>query len=142
MTENLEEREKMCAAAGQSGRTSPDVSRQTADATSRLSSPSSSGSQNRMLPMCLCLRKTNGPTQDCSTMNWESGVWPGGNTTVNFGASPSVAKESRLSQILEDSVPEKYYLSAKACRGILTRAERRGKTLPPELEAALIAQSA
>ena len=141
MTENLEEQEKMCIAAGQSGRMYPDVSHQTADATFKLSSRNSSGSQNQMLPMCLCLRKTNGPTQDCSTMKWESGAWPGANMTVNFGVSPSVAKESRLSQILEDSVPEKYYLSARACKGILTRAERRGKTLPPELEAALIAQS-
>ena len=62
--------------------------------------------------------------------------------TLNFGASPSVVKESRLSQILEDSAPDKYYLSPKACKGILTRAERRNKELPPELKAALIAQSA
>ena len=142
MTDNREEQARMSAAAGQSGKTYPDVFRQTAAMTSRQSSRNSSESQNRMLPMCLCLRKTNGHTQDCSTMNWDNGAWPGENTTVNFGESPSVVKESRLSQILEDSVPEKYYLSAKACRGILTRAERRGKTLPPELEAALIAQSA
>ena len=142
MTENREEQERTCAAAGQSGRTSPDASLQTVAMTSRQSSPNSSESRNRTLPMCLCLRKTSGPTQDCSTMNWDSGAWPGESTIVNFGESPSVVKESRLSQILEDSAPEKYYLSAKACRGILTRAERRGKTLPPELEAALIAQSA
>ena len=61
--------------------------------------------------------------------------------TRSFGECPSVARESRLSQILEDSPPQKYYLSAKACLGILRRAERRGKELPPELKAALIAQS-
>ena len=33
-------------------------------------------------------------------------------------------------------------MSAKACQGILNRAERRGKELPPELKAALIEQSA
>ena len=38
---------------------------------------------------------------------------------------------------LEAEVPAKYYLSPKACAGILRRAERRGKTLPPHLEAAL-----
>lgn len=35
-------------------------------------------------------------------------------------------------------VPEKYYLSAKACRGILTRASRRGKKLQELLETALL----
>ena len=55
----------------------------------------------------------------------------------SFGESPSVAVESRLSQILEDSPLPKYCLSAKACQGILNRANKRGKELPPELEAAL-----
>ena len=34
----------------------------------------------------------------------------------------------------------RYSLSPKACQGILTRASRRGKPLPPKLEAALVAQ--
>lgn len=43
-----------------------------------------------------------------------------------------------LSDILETGdVPQQYYLSAKACRGILRRAEKRGKELPPQLAAAL-----
>lgn len=58
--------------------------------------------------------------------------------TLNFGESPSVARESTLSQILEANVPEKYYLSARACEGILRRAERRGKALPPILKEALL----
>lgn len=60
----------------------------------------------------------------------------------NIGESPSVAVESTLSQILEDNVPEKYYLSQKACEGILRRAERRGKKLPDVLKTALEQQSA
>jgi hypothetical protein len=40
--------------------------------------------------------------------------------------------------ILEADVPEKYYLSPKACQGILRRAERRGKKLPELLEVALV----
>ena len=60
--------------------------------------------------------------------------------THSFGECPSVAVESRLSQILEDTPHQKYYLSAKACAGILRRAERRGKKLPPELEIALKSQ--
>jgi hypothetical protein len=46
-----------------------------------------------------------------------------------------------LSQILEDSPHPKYSLSAKACQGILNRAAKRGKELPPELKAALEAQA-
>lgn len=59
----------------------------------------------------------------------------------NFGESPNVVVESTLSQILEDNVPAKYYLSPKACQGILRRAEKRGKKLPPLLEQALTAQA-
>ena len=57
--------------------------------------------------------------------------------TLNTGEYPSAAVESTLSQILEANAPEKYYLSAKACEGILRRAERRGKQLPPMLKEAL-----
>jgi hypothetical protein len=61
--------------------------------------------------------------------------------TLNTGASPSVAKESTLSRILEDSPHPKYFLSKTACLGILRRARERDKTLPPQLEAALKAQA-
>jgi hypothetical protein len=46
---------------------------------------------------------------------------------------------SFLSDILEPSneVPQRFCLSSTACRGILRRAEKRGKTLPPMLEKAL-----
>ena len=57
--------------------------------------------------------------------------------TLNTGESPNVAVESTLSSILEADAPSKYYLSAKACEGILRRAERRGKPLPAMLKAAL-----
>jgi len=44
-----------------------------------------------------------------------------------------------LSSVLEPthSIPERYYLTPKACQGILRRARRRGKSLPPVLETAL-----
>src|SRR5690606_33183312 len=44
-----------------------------------------------------------------------------------------------LSDILEATgdVPQRFYLSAQACRGILRRAEKRGKDLPPQLRRAL-----
>ena len=45
-----------------------------------------------------------------------------------------------LSDILETGdVPQRFYLSAKACAGILRRAEKRGKELPPQLRRALAA---
>lgn len=58
--------------------------------------------------------------------------------TPNTGESPSVVRESTLSQILEDNAPEKYFLSARACEGILRRAEKRGKKLPLMLWEALV----
>ncbi len=45
-----------------------------------------------------------------------------------------------LSEILETGpVAPRYFLSAKACRGILRRAEKRGKALPMPLQNALTA---
>ena len=46
---------------------------------------------------------------------------------------------SSLSSILQPQhdVPTRYYLSAKACEGILRRAQRRGKNLPERLQDAL-----
>lgn len=65
----------------------------------------------------------------------------GGYWTLNFGESPRDAEESSLSQILEATVPERYYLSPKACGGIIRRAGNRGKKLPSILEAALLMQA-
>ena len=42
-----------------------------------------------------------------------------------------------LSEVLESNASEKYFLSPKACAGILRRAEKRGKPLPDHLEASL-----
>lgn len=61
--------------------------------------------------------------------------------TLNCGEKPRIKNPTKLSEILEESPDEKYRLSARACSGILNRAERRGKELPPQLEAALRAQS-
>jgi hypothetical protein len=44
-----------------------------------------------------------------------------------------------LSDVLEPtgSVPPRFFLSPKACAGILRRAEKRGKKLPEALDRAL-----
>ena len=48
-----------------------------------------------------------------------------------------------LSDILETGeLPQRYFLSAKACQGILRRAAKRGKTLPEALHQALDAVAA
>lgn len=66
------------------------------------------------------------------------GPWLGDSWTVNISECPREENVSLLSWILQVNVPEKYYLSAKACRGILTRASRRGKKLQELLETALL----
>lgn len=58
--------------------------------------------------------------------------------TLNTSEFHSGAVASSLSDILETGdVPQRYFLSGTACRGILRRAEKRGKSLPPSLRAAL-----
>ena len=67
--------------------------------------------------------------------------WRGDASTLNTGVSPREEKESSLSQILQDDPPDKYYLTRKACLGILRRAYERGKELPRKLNRALEIQS-
>lgn len=75
-------------------------------------------------------------------MKWEDdGAWCGELTTRNTGECPNAVVVSRLSQILEETPHPKYNLTAKACQGILRRAERRGKDLPKLLKEVLIRQA-
>ena len=130
-----------------------DSSVPTKEQTSKQHSPKLSASQSRILPVCLCL-KGSGRNQGASTPRWETGALLGDFMTASFGEQPSMlmaecslqeplngVSVSRLSQILTDSPPQKYSLSAKACQGILNRAQKRGKELPAELKQALTAQS-
>lgn len=66
------------------------------------------------------------------------GLWLGDSWTVNISEWPSAESVSLLSSTLEVNVPQKYFLSARACQGILTRASRRGKKLPDLLQMALL----
>lgn len=60
--------------------------------------------------------------------------------TLNTLEWPSAAAVCSLSDTLETGeVPQRFFLSATACRGILRRAEKRGKQLPERLKAALLA---
>jgi site-specific DNA-cytosine methylase len=58
--------------------------------------------------------------------------------TLSTSEWPSDGVACSLSDTLETgTLPPRYYLSALACRGILRRAEKRGKELPPALYRAL-----
>lgn len=86
--------------------------------------------------------KDGWPTAGCLVaMGGGIGALRGVYSMPSFGECPSVGVESHLSQILEDSPHPKYSLSAKACQGIIRRAERRGKELPDLLKAVLMKQA-
>ena len=109
---------------------------------------------NQMLPMFLSLRK-DGATQE---YYWSvaGGALLGELQMRNTGERPSetavqemcskwgphsVAEESRLSQILEDTPRRKYCLSPLAAKGILSRSQNRGKDMPNVLRTALETQA-
>ena len=97
--------------SGWFGRTSPASCHQAADGTL---APSSEGWQNSGM---------GSPTEFL---------------TLNTTEWPKDADVCLLSDVLETGdVPQRYFLSATACRGILRRAEKRGKNLPPMLGRAL-----
>ena len=152
MTENLVGQMSLFAQDTWYGKTSLEPCPQTKEKTSAASSKKPPKSSKRM-PLYLDLRTENGATQDAS---WEmGGALLGEYTMHSFGEKPFMlteescfqelpngVSESRLSQILVDTVHPKYSLSVKACRGILNRANKRGKKLPEILQNALESQCA
>ena len=65
-------------------------------------------------------------------------AWPGECWIASISEWPNDAVVFSLSDILETGdVPQKFYLSPKACRGILRRAEKRGRELPSALRSSL-----
>ena len=117
------------------GKTSPEPSVQTTEKTSAQSSRRSAPSVKKEYQF-LDLRTGFG---NLLGAYWETAtVLPGGSSTHNTSESLRDADVSSLSEVLEMNAPEKYSLSAKACRGILRRAEKRGKELPDMLKEALM----
>ena len=93
-------------------------------------------------PAYMSLDLTPGAGNLLGESYWEMcSPWRGDASMLNTGVSPNEEKESFLSQILQDSVPQRYYLSKTACLGILRRARERGKELPSQLKAALEIQA-
>lgn len=137
------------------GRTLSEHSAATEEKTSQPCWKKLRVSQNQDFLYLDCRTSKNGQKQEPLTVM--GGLSRGELTTLRTGEKPSetavqemlsvwgphsVAEESRLSQILEVNPLPKYNLTAKACQGILRRAERRGKDLPERLKAVLLMQSA
>lgn len=75
---------------------------------------------------------TAGEILPLSFVGWSNSgmASPGGYLTLGISEYPSAAVECSLSDILETDAPPRYFLSPRACQGILRRAERRGRPLP------------
>ena len=120
------------------GKMSPEHSRQTRAKTSRQSSKKSAKSKT-IHYLYLNLKAENGQTQEKS---WEMrSPLRGECLTLNIGEFPNEENASTLSQILMDKVPPRFYLSPRACQGILRRASEHGRVLPDVLRLALERQA-
>ena len=105
--------------------------------TSDVSLKKSQGS-SRLMFLSLYRGGASGQTPDAWTVT--DGLSHGVSETQLTRECHREEEESFLWQILEETVQEKYFLSEKACRGILRRSEKRGKTLPKVLKNALMKQ--
>lgn len=80
----------------------------------------------------------------------DDGEWRGPSSTPSSsdslsGAAASLSLPSlrKLSDVLEtEPIPQQYFLSGRACAGIVRRAANRGKVLPTALMQALEAVAA
>ena len=91
-------------------------------------------------PIFQCLDLDDG--QEAEWYEVRDVISHGESLTLNIGASPSIVRESSLLRVLEiGGVDRKYYLSPKACQGILRRAKARKKRLPELLYQVLKHQS-
>lgn len=118
------------------GRTYPEPSPVTTERTSEQSWKNLPAWSNQTLLFLDLRGGADGAKQEQSPET--DGLWRGDSWTVNISEWPSAESVSLLSSTLEVNAPEKYYLSARACQGILTRASRRGKKLPDLLQTALL----
>ena len=115
----------------------PDIQKER---TSSASLRSSSASSKKTLPLFLYLKEDDGQGQGASWVTERTdALFPslGDFIMHSFGEFPNEENASVLSQILEERPQEKYSLSSKACIGILNRADKKGKPLPPILKEAL-----
>ena len=118
-----------------SGKTSPEYSAAATKGGTSTKLLSRSAPSLTTELMCLDLRTGAG---NLLGAYWETtSVLHRESSMLNTSESPNVAVVCSLSEILQVDAPPKYSLSAKACNGILRRAESRGKVLPDMLKDAL-----
>ena len=88
----------------------------------------------------VCYPQTSDETLPSSFAGWSNAgmACAGGLLTLSISEWPSAAAVCSLSEVLETDAAPKYFLSARAARGILRRAERRGRELPRRLREALL----
>lgn len=89
---------------------------------------------------CPASYRTEQALSEPSSVDWQSSGMGGdiGFLTLSTSDWPSDGSACSLSQVLEDGpLPPRYFLSQRACAGILRRAAKRGKELPPVLHQAL-----
>jgi hypothetical protein len=101
-------------------------------------------SSSKTSPVC-CRRTADGILEPCSQRWKTAGMGgPSALSTANISVSLNAAEDcsssvtATLSQILETGDHlRRFYLTARACSGILRRAEKRGRRLPEPLRQAL-----
>lgn len=110
----------------------------TSDVFEKLSQLGSCGKTSRVR-----FRHRRGKISDACSSPWlNSGmVCLGEFLTLNISEYPKHAEECMLSDILETTVPSRYFLTAKACQGILRRCAKVGRPLPSQMKKALEKQA-
>lgn len=105
----------------------------------RISGSSSKNSSELVSIPFMSLDLTPGAGNLLDEFYWEIlSPWRGEPLILNTGPAPrSGTAGSILWSILEEKPHPKYYLTRKACLGILRRASERGKRLPEQLRIAL-----
>ena len=109
----------------------------------RTSGSSSKNSSELISIPFMSLDLTPGAGNLLDEFYWELlSPWRGESLILNTGPVPrSGAAGSTLWSILEAQPHPRYFLTRKACQGIIRRASERGKPLPPQLQQALEIQA-
>ena len=109
----------------------------------RTSGSSSKNSSELISIPFMSLDLTPGAGNLLDEFYWELlSPWRGESLILNTGPAPrSGAAGSTLWSILEAQPHQRYFLTRKACQGIIRRASERGKPLPPQLQQALEIQT-
>ena len=139
---NVEGQLSMFAPAGSAGKTFPVPSHREYRPARTSASSSKKYAELSAIPY-MYLDLTPGAGNLLGEYEWEMiSPWRGESSMLNTGPAPRSAENVyTLSQILQEKVPLKYFLSKKACLGILRRSKERDKELPSSLKHALMIQS-